>query len=105
MNRFGVKHISRDAAKVCYWCGVTLCHRCRQGTEDKPAKCEGHRMSLCPRAATRDHLIPRTIQKSRRKHSGYRNPPPSVVACRECNNRRGALPVEEWCQQLDGVAP
>ena len=92
--------IPRSAAKVCHWCAADLCHKCRPATPEKPGTCGGHRFRLCPRAATRDHLIPRTVQKSRRQHSGYRNPPPNVVACHECNTRRGSLPVDEWLAVL-----
>lgn len=59
-------------------------------------------MNLCEDASTRDHLIPRRFKKSRKNHSGYKNHPPIVIACRWCNHTRGELTVAEWKVKLQG---
>ncbi len=90
-----VSMVVRSASKNCHWCGVTLCHKCRHARYSI-ASCGGNPLDLCERASTRDHLIPRKEQPNRRMHSGYKNPPPIVIACRTCNNERGGMSVDEW---------
>lgn len=86
------RYIPRSEAKRCWWCRRDLCHSCRLAPLGEPGDCGGWRFGLCPAAATRDHL---GTGKQGRKRGG------TVVACFQCNNRRGSLSVTEWITELE----
>ena len=70
----------------CHWCDVECVLMSPLPFQTPP-----------PDMATTDHLFPRGDYR-RHERSFY---PKHVMACYECNHRRGSVPVMEWAKKIE----
>ena len=67
------------------------------GNRERILARENHRCFYCLRQLTGDNYVIEHVVSRPAGNNGYRN---VVAACRECNNRKNSLPVNDWLRDL-----